>query len=134
MKSKRFGRSHSSKKLEKKYVGCLHFFKRYSNIFLVLCNYKNRHIITLTSGNCKLGKNKKKKISPFNMLNLVKALKIHLLKNNIKFLSFYLKQRFSRHFFNLRKMFKLNEIKINKYTFLLHKSYNLSKKRKVRRI
>jgi ribosomal protein S11 len=117
-----------------KFVGNLFFFKRYSNIFLVLSNYKRKHIITLTSGSCKLGKNKKKKISPFNMLNLVVALKSSLLKNNIKFLNFYLKQRFSRHFFNLRKMFKLNEIKVNKYIFLLYKSYSLNKKRKIRRI
>jgi hypothetical protein len=117
-----------------KFVGNLFFLKKYSNIFLVLSNYKRKHIITLTSGSCKLGKNKKKKISPFNMLNLVVALKASLLKNNIKFLNFYLKQRFSRHFFNLRKMFKLNEIKVSKYIFLLYKSYSLNKKRKIRRI
>jgi len=122
------------KNKDKKFVGNLFFLKKYSNIFLVLSNYKRKHIITLTSGSCKLGKNKKKKISPFNMLNLVVALKASLLKNNIKFLNFYLKQRFSRHFFNLRKMFKLNEIKVNKYIFLLYKSYSLNKKRKVRRI
>lgn len=122
------------KNKDKKFVGNLFFFKRYSNIFLVLSNYKRKHIITLTSGSCKLGKNKKKKISPFNMLNLVVALKAALLKNNIKFLNLYLKQRFSRHFFNLRKMFKLNEIKVYKYIFLLYKSYSLSKGRKVRRI
>ena len=122
------------KNKDKKFVGNLFFLKKYSNIFLVLSNYKRKHIITLTSGSCQLGKNKKKKISPFNMLNLVVALKASLLKNNIKFLNFYLKQRFSRHFFNLRKMFKLNEIKVNKYIFLLYKSYSLNKKRKVRRI
>src|SRR3954451_19699397 len=122
------------KNKDRKFVGSLFFFKRYSNIFLVLSNYKRKHIITLTSGSCKLGKNKKKKISPFNMLNLVVALKSSLLKNNIKFLNFYLKQRFSRHFFNLRKMFKLNEIKVNKYIFLLYKSYSLNKKRKIRKI
>jgi len=86
------------KNKDKKFVGNLFFLKKYSNIFLVLSNYKRKHIITLTSGSCKLGKNKKKKISPFNMLNLVVALKASLLKNNIKFLNFYLKQRFSRHF------------------------------------
>jgi hypothetical protein len=117
-----------------KFVGGLFFFKRHSNIFLVLSNYKRQHIITLTSGNCKLGKNKKKKISPFNMLGLIISLKEHIIKNNIKFLIFYFKQRFSRHFFSLRKMFKLNEIKIYQYVFLLYKSYSLSRKRKVRRI
>ena len=122
------------KSKDKKYIGRLYFFRKYSNIFLVLSNYKQKHIITLTSGSCQLGKNKKKKISPFNLLNLVKSLKEHLLKNNIKFLKLYLKQRFSRHFFNLRKMFKLNEIKVYNYTFLLYKSYSLNKKRKVRRI
>ena len=69
------------KKKDKRFVGSLFFFKRYSNIFLILSNYKRKHIITLTSGNCKLGKNKKKKISPFNMLNIVVSLKNALLKN-----------------------------------------------------
>jgi len=68
------------------------------------------------------------------MLNLVKSLKEHLVKNNIKFLKIYLRQRFSRHFFNLKKMFRLNEIKVHRYTFLLYKSFGLNKKRKVRRI
>jgi len=122
------------KKSDMKFVGGLFFFKRHSNIFLVLSNYKRQHIVTLTAGNCQLGKNKKKKISPFNMLNLVVSLKEHIIKNNIKFLIFYLKQRFSRHFFSLRKIFKLNEIKVYQYIFLLYKSYSLSKKRKVRRI
>jgi hypothetical protein len=122
------------KKKDMKFVGSLFFFKRHSNIFLVLSNYKRKHIITLTAGNCQLGKNKKKKTSPFNMLGLVISLKEHLIKNNIKFLIFYFKQRFSRHFFSLRKMFKLNEIKIYQYIFLLYKSYSLSKKRTVRRI
>jgi hypothetical protein len=127
---------HKSKlnKKDAKFVGSLFFFKRHSNIFLVLSNYKRQHIITLTAGNCHLGKNKKKKTSPFNMLGLVVSLKEHLIKNNVKFLIFYFKQRFSRHFFSLRKMFKLNEIKVYQYIFLLYKSYGLSKKRKVRRI
>jgi len=49
------------KKSDMKFVGGLFFFKRHSNIFLVLSNYKRQHIVTLTAGNCQLGKNKKKK-------------------------------------------------------------------------
>ena len=78
------------KNINKNSLGNLLFFKRHSNIFLILSNCKMRHIITLTAGNCKLGKNKKKKISPFNALNLVIELKSHMLKHNIKFLNFYL--------------------------------------------
>lgn len=118
----------------KKFIGKLFFLKRHSNIFLILLNKNWKHIATLTGGNCKLGKNKKKKTSPFNLLNIVISLKTLLLKHNIKFLDFYLKQKFSRHIFSLRKMFKLNEIKISQYIFLLCKSYNLNRKRKVRRI
>jgi hypothetical protein len=129
-----FNNKNKLKKKDMKFVGSLFFFKRHSNIFLVLSNYKRQHIITLTAGNCQLGKKKKKKTSPFNMLGLVVRLKEHIIKNNIKFLTFYFKQRFSRHFFSLRKMFKLNEIKVYQYIFLLYKSYSLSKKRKVRRI
>jgi hypothetical protein len=124
----------ANKEYDSKFIGNLFFFKRHSNIFLVLSNDKMRHIATFTSGSSQLGKNKKKKISPFNMLNLVKNLKASLLKNDIKFLNFFLKQRFSRHFFNLRKMFKLNEIKVNNYIFLLYKAYSSSKKRSIRRI
>jgi hypothetical protein len=115
-------------------IGNLFFYKRHSNIFLILLNNHWKHIATLTGGNCQMGKNKKKKTSPFNMLNIVAALKKLLLKHNIKLLNFYLKQRFSRHFYNLRKMFRLNEVKVNRYIFLLCKSYGLNKKRKVRRI
>jgi len=115
-------------------IGNLFFFKRHSNIFLILSNNKMKHLITFTGGSSQLGKNKKKKISPFNMLNLIKNLKAALLKNNIKVLNFYFKQRFSRHFFNLRKMFKLNEIKVLNYTFLLYKSYSVRKTRNIRRI
>jgi len=115
-------------------IGNLFFYKRHSNIFLILLNNNWKHIATLTAGNCKMGKNKKKKMSPFNMLNIVASLKKLLLKHSIKFLNFYLKQRFSRHFYNLKKMFRLNEVKVNRYIFLLCKSYGLNKKRKVRRI
>src|SRR3954468_15486737 len=94
-------------------IGNLFFYKRHSNIFLILLNNHWKHIATLTGGNCQMGKNKKKKTSPFNMLNIVAALKKLLLKHNIKLLNFYLKQRFSRHFYNLRKMFRLNEVKVN---------------------
>lgn len=115
-------------------IGNLFFYKRHSNIFLILLNNNWKHIATLTAGNRKMGKNKKKKMSPFNMLNIVASLKKLLLKHSIKFLNFYLKQRFSRHFYNLKKMFRLNEVKVNRYIFLLCKSYGLNKKRKVRRI
>lgn len=116
------------------FTGNLFFFKRHSNLFLVLSNNKMKHLITVTSGLSKLGKNKKKKISPFNMLGLVTFLKSHLVKNDIRFLNFYFKQRFSRHFFNLKKMLRFSGIKVSKYIFLLYKSYGLSKKRSIRRI
>jgi hypothetical protein len=128
------GRAFKFKAVSKKSLGGLLFLKKHSNIFLVLSNYKKKHIITLTAGNCKLGKNKKKKISPFNVLSLVLELKAHMFKHNMKFLNFYFKQRFSRYFFNLRKVLKLNEIKINKYIFLVYKSHGLIRKRKIRRI
>jgi hypothetical protein len=37
------------------------FFKRHSNIFLVLSKKDWTHVTTLTGGNCLLGKKKKKK-------------------------------------------------------------------------
>jgi ribosomal protein S11 len=117
-----------------KFLGNLYFFKRHSNIFLVLSNYKKKHLFTLTSGNCGLGKNKKKKVSPFNMLNLVVCLKKKLLHYNIKFINILIKQQVSRYFFSLKKLLKLNEIKINKYIFLLYKSYSVKKHKTVRRI
>jgi len=117
-----------------KNLGFILFLKKHSNIFIVLLNYKKKHIITLTSGFCKLGKTKKQKTSTFNMLNFILNLKKYLLKFNIKYLIFYLKQRFTSHFYNLKKMFKLHDIIIKKYIFLLHKPHSTLRGKKLRRI
>jgi len=47
------------------------FFKRHSNIFLVLSKKNWKHITTLTGGNCLLGKKKKEKKAVHNILLMI---------------------------------------------------------------
>jgi hypothetical protein len=67
------------KSLSKIKLGNLIFFKKYSNLFIVFL-IKKKHIITLTSGVCKMGKTKKQKIASHNMLNMVNKLLEYLNK------------------------------------------------------
>jgi len=63
-------------------------------------------LITLTSGNCLLGKKKKEKKAVHNMLKLVNRL-INLLKKfNMKYVNMFIRQRLGAHFFNLYKLLK----------------------------
>ena len=70
-------------------IGNLLFFKRHSNLFFVLCNYENKHLITLTSGTCKMGKTKKQKISAYNLSNIMNVLSIYLNRYKNKIFEFH---------------------------------------------
>ena len=61
-------------KILKEY-GSLIFFKKHSNLFFVLLNWRKQHLVTLTSGNCHLGKNKKQKLAPLNLTIIIQKLK-----------------------------------------------------------
>jgi len=115
-------------------VGNIFFFKRHSNLFLVFFDSKKKHIVTLTSGFCKLGRTKKQKVAALNMLGLVKTLKTYLDKYKVKYLRLYIKQRLTFYLYNLRKLLKLYNFLIVDSKFLLYRSHTKKRGRTVRRI
>jgi hypothetical protein len=115
-------------------VGNIFFFKRHSNLFLVFFDSKKKHIVTLTSGFCKLGRTKKQKVAALNMLGLVKILKNYLDKYKIKYLRLFIKQRLTYYLYNLRKLLKLYNFLIVDSKFLLYRSHTKKRGRTVRRI
>jgi hypothetical protein len=120
-------------KILKEY-GSLIFFKKHSNLFFVLLNWKKKHLLTLTSGNCHLGKNKKQKLAPLNLTIIIQKLKKMLEIYNIKFLTFYMRQRIAFFFNKLKKLFKLHNIMITNYKFILQRLHGKKKGRNLRRI
>jgi hypothetical protein len=115
-------------------VGNIYFFKRHSNLFLVFFDSRKKHIVTLTSGFCKLGRTKKQKVAALNMLGLVKMLKNYLDKYKIKYLRLFIKQRLTYYLYNLRKLLKLYNFLIVDSKFLLYRSHTRKRGRTVRRI
>src|ERR1700761_8361534 len=115
-------------------IGNIFFFKRHSNLFLVFFDSKKKHIVTLTSGYCKLGRTKKQKVAALNMSGLVKTLKTYLDKYKIKFLRLFIKQRLTYYLYNLRKLLKLYNFLIIDSKFLLYQSHTKKRGRTVRRI
>lgn len=115
-------------------IGNIYFFKRHSNLFLVFFDSKKKHIVTLTSGSCKLGRTKKQKVAALNMLGLVKTLKTYLDKYKVKYLRLYIKQRLTFYLYNLRKLLKLYNFLIVDSKFLLYRSHTKKRGRTVRRI
>jgi len=115
-------------------IGNIFFFKRHSNLFLVFFDSRRKHIVTLTSGFCKLGRTKKQKVAALNMLGLVKTLKTYLDKYKIKYLRLFIKQRLTFYLYNLRKLLKLYNFLIVDLKFLLYQSHTKKRGRTVRRI
>lgn len=110
------------------------FFKRHSNLFLVFLDSRNKHIITLTSGSCKIGKTRKQKVSPLNMGGLIQKLKIYLTLYNIKTLRLILRQRIPYFIRRLRKLFKFYNITISNYFFILRRQHGYKRGRTPRRV
>lgn len=115
-------------------IGNIFFFKRHSNLFLVFFDSRRKHIVTLTSGFCKLGRTKKQKVAALNMQGLVKTLKTYLDKYKIKYLRLFIKQRLTYYLYNLRKLLKLYNFLIIDSKFLLYQSHTKKRGRTVRRI
>jgi hypothetical protein len=109
-------------------------FKRHSNIFLVLSEKNFKHIKTLTSGYCKMGKKKKEKMAVHNQILMVKTLLEILKASKIDFLHLYVRQKFNSHFFNLCRLLRRNRIRIIKFFFILKIPHGFIKGRKLRRI
>jgi hypothetical protein len=117
-----------------KEYGNLIFFKKHSNLFFVLLNWRKKHLLTLTSGNCQLGRTKKQKLAPLNMSIIIQKLKSSLEFYNIKFLKFYMRQRISFYFNKLKKLFRFYNISIVDYRYILRRLHGRKRGRKVRRI
>jgi ribosomal protein S11 len=115
-------------------MGKLLFFKRHSNLFLVFLDSQKNHIVTLTSGSCKVGKTRKQKLSPLNMGIIIKKLKIYLNLYKIKSLQLYIKQKITYYFRTLLKLFKFYKINISMYTFILNKCHGVKRGRTPRRV
>jgi hypothetical protein len=81
-----------------------------------------------------MGKNKKQKVSPYNLFNMVNILLMHLNKLKVKYVNFIIRQRISSYFYNFQKLLKMNNIFINKFKYVLKKSHGFIRKRKKRRI
>jgi hypothetical protein len=81
-----------------------------------------------------LGKNKKQKLAPLNLTIIIQKLKKMLEIYNIKFLTFYMRQRIAFFFNKLKKLFKLHNIMITNYKFILQRLHGKKKGRNLRRI
>ena len=133
-KFKQFYKYKKYVKTEKKfkYTGNLLLFKRHSNIFLVLLNNKNRHLITLTAGNCLLGNRKKDKMAVHNMPKMINKLLLYMNRFKIKFINIFIRQRVSGHFFNLQKLLRKNNITLLRFKFILKRPHGFLRGRKLR--
>lgn len=118
----------------KKGVGNILFFKRHSNLFLVFLDSNKKHIVTLTSGFCKVGTTKKQKVSPLNMGILIQKLKTYMILYKVKSLILSLRQKLTYLFKKLGKLFKYHQINIIGYHYILRKSHGIMKGRNPRRV
>ena len=115
-------------------IGHLLFFQKYSNIFLVLKTENRKHVVTLTSGSCKLGKTKKQKMSPFNVNLIIKELKQYCKIYNINRVRFFLRSTINKHYYNILKYLTLYGIKLIEINYMLHMPHNGVRGRKLRRL
>lgn len=110
------------------------FFKRHSNLFLVFLDSRKKHVITLTSGSCKIGKTRKQKVSPLNIGGLIQKLKIYLTLYKIRTLRLIMRQRIPYFLRRLRKLFKFYNINIFDYCFILKRRHGYKRGRTPRRV
>jgi ribosomal protein S11 len=115
-------------------IGHLLFFQKRSNVSFVLKTEKNKHVITLSSGSCKVGSTKKQKISPFNLNIIIKRLKEYLNLYNIYRIRLFFRSFINKHYYHLIKNLSLFHIKVMEIGYVLHFPHNGMRKRKSRRI
>jgi hypothetical protein len=99
-----------------------------------LLDSKNKHIVTLTSGSCEIGKNKKQKITPLNMGKIIEKLKIYVTLYKLKSLDLFIRQRIIYILKKLRKLFNFYNITISNYSFILNKPHGYIRGRTPRRV
>jgi hypothetical protein len=110
------------------------YFKRHSNIFLVLKTENKKHVVTLTSGSCGVGKSKKQKISAQNVNLIIQKLKEYCIVYQINRLRFFLKNNITKHYYNILKYLNLYNIRVIENSYVLHKAHHHIRGRKPRRI
>lgn len=110
------------------------YFKRHSNIFLVLSDNDKNHIITLTSGNCRIGRTKKQKVSAYNIYLLIEELNRYFILYKITRIKLLLKTKITSHFYNIIKYLEHYNIKINECNLVLHHPHNGTRGRNIRRV
>ena len=110
------------------------FFKRHSNLFLVFLDSRQKHVITLTSGSCKIGKTRKQKVSPLNIGGLIQKLKTYLILYKIRTLRLIMRQRMPYFLRRLRKLFKFYNINISNYFFILKRRHGYKRGKTPRRV
>jgi len=115
-------------------IGHLLFFQKRSNVFLVLKTERQRHVITLTAGSCKLGTTKKQKISPFNINLMIRRLKEYCKIYEVNRVRFFLRSTINKHYYNILKYLSLYNIKVMEIGYVLHLPHNGVRRRKPRRI
>lgn len=115
-------------------IGNILFFKRHSNLFLVFLDSRKKHIVTLTSGFCKVGKTRKQKISPLNMGIIIQKLKTYMVLYKVKSLILSLKQKIPFFLKKLGKLFKYHNILISGYKFILCHTHGRIRGRTPRRV
>jgi ribosomal protein S11 len=115
-------------------IGHVIFFQKHSNLFFVLKTEKKQHVITLTSGSCKVGDTKKQKISPFNINIIIKCLKDYCKLYGVYRIRFFLRSGINKHYYNIIKYLSLYNIKIMDIGYVLHLPHNGIRGRKLRRI
>lgn len=115
-------------------VGNILFFKRHSNLFLVFLDSNKKHIVTLTSGFCKVGKTKKQKVSPLNLGILVQKLKTYLTLYKVKSVILSFRQKITFFFRKLGSLFKYHNINISGYHFILCRTHGRIRGRNPRRV
>jgi ribosomal protein S11 len=115
-------------------IAHLLFFKKHSNMFLVLKTENKKHVVTISSGICDIGKTKKQKISPYNIHLIIKQLKEYCNIYNINRVRFFLRSRLDKHYYNILKYLSLYNIRIIELNYVLHLAHNGMRGRKPRRI
>lgn len=88
----------------------------------------------MTSGSCKIGKNRKQKVSPLNMGVIIKQLKVHLTLYNILSVHLLIRQKIIYYFRKLKKLFKFYNINISRFSFILKKPHGYVRGRTPRRV
>lgn len=115
-------------------LGYLYYFKRHSNIYVVITNYLKKHLYTVTAGNALLGKKKKEKLAVHNLIKLIKKVCSLLRYYKINNVEIRWKQRLTRHFYTIYHSIRKRRIFVRAYRFMLYKAHGRMKKRKMRRV